>query len=247
LKRFVEFRWILEGFEPDTIPMKRLTEYMHELCRLYGDNHDLRFARVENKCVAVDVKVPRDKAGKVRVRIEHVRSDLGAPREAVIAHDRINEMLAQDGKTARIQTTGAVILRFPGVQSPDDDVLKVKGPASLIGYLYYLTEDMKGVVKARLRVQTQSDKQRSVDATCDALFASEFKTLMFETIRVTGTADWCRTRNGEWIPSSVHITNAHRIENRSLRQAVERLRKVNAGWVENPIAFQKHFDKDERG
>ena len=180
-------------------------------------------------------------------RIDHVRARSDAPRDAIGAHDRINEMLAEDGKTARIQTTGAVILRFPGLPDQSEGIVKIKGPASLSGYLYYLTEDARGTVKARLRVPTQTDKQRSVDATCDARFANELKTLLFETIRVVGTADWRRTESEEWIPSSVHITDAKKIEIRGLKQAVESLRKVNAGWVDNPIAFQRNYDNDENG
>ena len=58
-----EYRWVLEGFTPATIPMTRLAEYMQQLGKLLGSEAAVHFVRVEDGSVAMVSKVDGGDAG----------------------------------------------------------------------------------------------------------------------------------------------------------------------------------------
>lgn len=234
----------MEGYTPETIPMKRLAEYMIEVSKLFGQEGKLRFVRVEDNCVALDAKVQRSCAGRVRSRLRLV-SNGTAPSDAMAAEARLNAMLAEDNSNARVKTDGAIILRFPGKAEPARATQSLKGPASVTGYLYHLAEDREGVVKARLRIHVDGGKVRRVDATCANAFSQDLKSYLFTEVRVSGTAEWERGDDGIWTPHNLHVLSARQVDKQRLKDAVNALRRIDAGWVDNPISFQNSLRDDE--
>jgi len=245
VKRYVEYRWILEGFTPDTIPMRRLAEYMLQVSKLFGSEEKIRFERVENNCVALVNKVPAAHSGKIQSRIRAIGRGEGS-FDAKSANSRINQMLYEDEASARIKTNGAIILRFPGNVIPEAADASMSGPASLTGYFYSLSENQKGEVKAKLRIVSSDNKSRTVDAVCDSALADNVKALLFNHVRVTGVAEWFRTDKGEWRAENIKVNNATKINTANLQTAVQNIRSANVKWSKDPLKFQNELEADDK-
>jgi hypothetical protein len=112
-----EYRFKIDAFTPDTLPMKRLAEYMEELATLFGSQERVHFVRIESGSATVVQVVEYEHIPKVRDRLKGVK-DRSAPRDAIEAYSKIDKMLAQDNATGlietHVETETAKIIEFPG-------------------------------------------------------------------------------------------------------------------------------------
>ncbi len=227
-----EFRWILEGFTPNTIPMTRLAEYMQQLGKLLGEEASVHFVRVEANCVALVSQVERGSApGKVRARLASVRDGTG-PQDAARAYQLINSMLADDKTHARLTDGSATIIRFPGHKPADETVIEVIDTGALVGHLYMLSESKDGY-QARLRLNAN----QSVRCSAAGKVALALRGLLFEDIRAFGRGVWTRGSDRVWNVQSFEISDVEAIDKRSLRSAVNSLRSLNIKWPDDPLGY----------
>lgn len=226
-----ELRWVLEGFTPETIPFARLTEYMTELAKLFGEQDAVRFLRVEDNCVAVVNKVVKPGSlSKIENRLRLVRdSHPVASRNE--PYDRINTMLSEDKGRAYIKRGSAIILRFPGLPEPAADEVYIEGVATVSGYLYYLSETRAGEISIRIR-QHEKPMARCV---APASLSADLKKLLFSSVRLTGKGQWKRDGDGNWSVTDLLVAKGVEIKDCSVRQAINELRSINASWDDDAL------------
>lgn len=235
-----EFRWILEGYTPDTLPMERLAAYMQHLASLLGHATAVHFVRVEKKCVAVVGKVDAGAvSGKVNARVFAVRQRKG-PLDAMRAYDSMNEMVAEDRTTARLTRGTATIIRFPGRSVDKLQRVEMTDQGFLVGYLYMLSESRSGF-HARLRVDSESGV---VMCSASADMAKKLREHLFEPVKVFGTGKWKRYDQG-WVVVGFDITSVVRIESISVRNLIDRLRKLEIDWPDDPLGYLADLDDRE--
>src|SRR4051812_2720236 len=93
----VEYRFAIDAFTPDTLPMARLAEYMGEFACLLGQTDHVHFARIEKGSATLVSTVEWEAIPKVRERVRVVKyRDPAAPTEAVRAFDNLDRRLALD-------------------------------------------------------------------------------------------------------------------------------------------------------
>ncbi len=243
MKPGTEIRWVLEGFEPDTIPMTRLAEYMTELAKLFGEEEHVRFVQIEDNCVAVVSKVL---ASGSFSRVERGLRGVGegnAPPAKLTAYRRINEMLDEDHGYAYAKRGSAILLRFPGVTRTAPEVLTIDGVATVTGYLYHWSEDADGWIGLRLRQQSQPY------ARCYAPkhVGEQLRGFLSSTVRLTGKGKWVRTANGDWSVTDLQVTDGVQLKDVSLREATDALRAIKGRWRSDPLKRQAEFDRKMKG
>src|SRR5262245_31704250 len=96
---FEEFRFKLEAYSPDPIPMARLAEYMAELAAILGETKSVHFSGVESGSTVLAHWVEHEAIPKVRLRVESVRAGRG-PRDARDAYRKVNKLLREDNARA---------------------------------------------------------------------------------------------------------------------------------------------------
>lgn len=104
------------GSHPDKLALERLAAYLAELAKLMGEKECVHFDRLVKGSAALrawaEPGVADEVAKRVRLTAErHAK----APKEAIGALERINELLVQDGRRGELKSpAGAVIYAFPG-------------------------------------------------------------------------------------------------------------------------------------
>src|SRR5450755_4721417 len=89
-----EFRFSIDAYTPETMPMARLAEYMKQLAEILGEPGAVHFERLETGSTVLVHKVEREAVPKVRERTAAVqRGD--APRDALRAFHAVNRLLRQ--------------------------------------------------------------------------------------------------------------------------------------------------------
>jgi hypothetical protein len=228
-----EISWILEGRSPDQIPMARLAEYLQQLSVIFGETESVHFDRVEKACTRVVAKLaPGAPAQRVQSRVYALR-DRRAPADATRAFGRVNEMVGEDKGSARITFGAAVVLRFPGKKPQEvTQPFNLVDSATITGKLYALSEDNYGNIRARIRPRGGASY---IQCTADQGIVGKLRSCFAETVRIQGRGKWTRAVNGEWSCWDLHVQDVKIVKDTSLREAIDRIREVEAVWPDDPL------------
>ena len=69
-----EYRFKIDAYSPDTMPMSRLAQYMAELADLLGEQTAVHFKRITKGSTVLNATVDREAEPKVRDRVSSVRA-----------------------------------------------------------------------------------------------------------------------------------------------------------------------------
>ncbi len=226
----VEYRFQIDSYTPDTIPMARLAEYLEELATLLGERQSVHFLAVEDGSTVPVVGIEREAVPKVEQRVRDVKLNEG-PEDARRARKALNDKLIYDnGSGALIGPTGSKLLVFPGRKAPTEPVF---GPFNQPGTLDGIPIVIGG---KQDRVPVHIEDGGGI-YLCEASreVAKGLASYLFTTcIRVNGTGRWYRDKDGVWEMRNFIIDGFTEVASDSLGTAVEKLRKIPAQWKERP-------------
>lgn len=229
-----EYRFKIDAFTPDTLPMERLAEYLADLAVMLGEPKYVHFVRIEPSSAVLVQKIDDVALPKVKERVREVRTGR-APQDAMKAYRRTNKRLKQDNCVGLLsEEGGAEIICFPGREEEErvsfgafNQDGSLDGRAILIGG----TGDPVPVHIQQGEVVYNCVASRDVAATLgEYLFHYE--------LRVRGTGRWLRDEDGVWVMQRFSISSFQLLEEQTLANVVAGLRNVpGSGWrdVENPF------------
>lgn len=228
----VEYRFVLDVFTPESIPMHRLAEYMADLAALYGDLGAVHFVGVEESSLAVVSAVEAEADPRVAKRLEGIQIDEGTP-DAKRAFDSLDRKVAEDRGTAYVAGPGrARILTFPGARP--GDVEPVFGP-------FWQDGALAGIVIGTLGkgdpVSVRLLDHEGHTHTCKAKLdlAKDLKTYQWESpVRLEGRGKWIRLSSGEWQLLEFNVQSFVPQDDEPLAQTILRLQAVDGRWKGRP-------------
>lgn len=230
---FIRLVFKIGVFQPETIPMARLAEYMSDLATMLGEKSDVHFVKLEDGCTQLIHDVSFTAYPKVRERTIAVKNGR-APGEAMNAFRALNRKLASDNtfaSYAEASAPDAAILDFPGVHAAKQiEIQPVEQPGSLVG----IVQGVGGKTINDRRIQVYVDTGDAVHS-CEGTraIAKELGAFILgEQRRFHGTATWVRDENGAWTLKKFTIKTHEPLEGRRLSEVVEELRKVPSGLTE---------------
>ena len=230
-----EYRFVIDAFSPDTLPMSRLAEYMADLARLLGGAGRVHFVRLEAGSTVLVQNVEPEAAPEVRKRIHAFAHDK-APADAAKAFRALNRYLADDDAIGSLRDgSGAEVIRFPGREQPPPLTF---GPFNQPGVLDGVLIRVGGrddTVPVHLR---DGDTIHVCNATRD--MARRLAVHLYgPPLRVRGDGRWERDADGGWSMKRFNIEEFTVLDDAPLGEVVERLRGVRgSGWkdVDDPSA-----------
>lgn len=234
-----EYRLVLEGFTPDTIPMSRLAEYLRQMAKMLGYEGAVHFQRVENNCTALVAKIDPRTAGKVRAQVRAIR-EKKAPADAMNASAAINRMVAEDKTTGLLREQKGVVIRFPGTRPAQNMALEVPDEGTVIGYLYMLS-DAGREFHARIKLESGN----TLMCTVTDEIAKKLRSHLFETVKVSGPGIWARDTDGAWAALKLEIKEVVPVKSTSLRSVIDELRQIDIDWPED--VFETNDGHDQNG
>jgi hypothetical protein len=221
-----EYRFKIDAWTPDTLPMARLAEYMAELSQLLGEKSAVHFRRLaRGSCVLIH-KVDSEAIPKVNARVAFVRVG-SAPSEATRAYKAINKLLRYDNATGILRASVArgVVVKFPGREEAEEKFPSVRQHGSIDGTVVRV-----GGTDATVPVWLEAeDKQISGCFTTRAI-AKELGAKLFEPVRLFGQGRWSRDSEGEWSLINFKIESFEALKDASLVTALQELRAVHGDW-----------------
>ena len=235
-----EYRFQIDAYSPDTMPLSRLAEYLENLSMLFGETHSVHLIKIEKGSTVPVLRVEREAEPKVRERLRLVRQKDG-PAEAIRAAKQINELLRKDdAKGVIIDPIGSKVLDFSG---RDLNRLVEYGPFSQPSRLDGVPI-MIGGEEDLVPVHLEGRQKEIYICRAKRSIAKDLAPFLFSTfIRVEGLGRWMRKRDGDWEMKRFTIKHFEELTPASLRQTIEDLRAIPAKWkdLDDPYAELARF------
>jgi hypothetical protein len=224
-----EYRFVIDAYTPQTIPMGRLAEYMRELAEVLGEHNAVHFKRLEAGSTVLVSKIEREAVPKVRARVVAVRRG-EAPREALRAYKAINKLLREDNGVGALKDdkAGATIIRFPGRDEAEEKFPSVHEHGSVDGVIVRI-----GGADETVHITLQVDGQEQVSGCyTNRLLGKQLAHKLFEPVRLFGRGRWSRDNEGQWTLVSFKVESFDPLSDMPLSAALTDLRAIPNDWDE---------------
>ena len=225
-----EYRFIIDAFEPHTMPMARLAEYMADLARLLGAESRVHFARIEEGSLALVQNIEPSALAEVKGRITALEA--GTPDAALFdAYNSLDLKLQKDDARAKLVAPKcAQIIEFLGRDRPQPITY---GPFSEEGTLQGELISIRGKDITKHLIFQDGPVSYSNLQTNEEI-ARQLRHHMFDHVRVNGTGRWFRLEDGTWKLQSFTVRSFEILSDETLLDVVSRLRKVQGNrWSES--------------
>ncbi len=221
-----EYRFVIDAYSPETLPMSRLAEYMADLAQLLGRAEKVHFVRLEAGSTVLVQRVDPEGSLEVRSRVRGL-ADNTAPTDATRAFRALNRRLADDNATGSLQEGGAEVVPFPGRDQPQPLTFGAFNQPGVLDGVLIRVGGQGDTVTAHLR---DGEVTHICNATRD--MARQLAVHLYgPTLRVQGEGRWEREADGGWLMKRFKIARFEELEGATLGDVVERLHTVEgSGW-----------------
>lgn len=251
-KRLI-YKLKIDAYSPDSIPMKRLAEYMSDLAALLGEPDSVHFLELEAGSTVVSALVETEAIPKVSSRIQEVEKD-DAPKELRKTYDSLDKRLASDNATGNLTAVAddlqeAQMIRFPGIERPRP---LDYGPVREYGTLDGIPISITGRDKTKhIQLSDHGSIHTGISMSeALAIRIMDEQCVYRKVIRLRGVGRWLRDENGEWQVESFRVEDFEILESNPLRETIEKIRSMPSDWdeIDDPASFLRDLteDPDER-
>ena len=231
-----EYRFKIDAYNPDTMPMARLAEYMADLARLFGKSELVHFVRLEPGSTVLVQKVERAAATEVRSRLRGL-ADNTAPEDAAGAFDALNRRLAEDEATGSLHKgdSAAEVIRFPGREQPRPATFGAFNQPDVLDGVLIRIGGRDETVPVHLR-----DGKNIHICNANRDMARRLAIHLYgPVLRVRGEGRWERDAEGAWSMKRFTIAEFEELDDAPLAEIIERLRRIGgSAWkdIADPAA-----------
>lgn len=229
------YRFHIDAYTPETIPMARLADYMAELARLLGQAESVHFERVEPGSTVLVQTIDAPATPKVQERLTSVVQGEGA-KDARKAFAKIDDLLAADNAVGTL-SGGAEsnVIRFPGRERPKPlDYGTIRQHTSVDGIL------VKIGGRDRTAHATLEDGNRNWNCEMTRAMARELASYLYSTpLRFHGDGKWRRNADGVWHLEHFRVSHYDVLDDTGWFDTIAKLRAVEgADWrrLDDPLA-----------
>ena len=230
-----EFRFRIDAYTPENMPMVRLAEYLHQLAAMLGEAKAVHFVRLDAGSTVVIHKVEREAIPKVRDRAYAVARHSGSS-DAMRAYWTINRLLRADNGTGVLQEpTGAEIIRFPGIQEIDRFGI-IGQQCSVDGEVVRI-----GGTRKRVPIMLRWEEELIADCYTSRATAKRLAMHLFEPVRLFGTGRFARDDAGAWKLEHFDFDSFIPLTAEPLSSVVDALRSIPGGEWEDDALEQLRY------
>lgn len=231
-----EYRFVIDAYTPDTMPMARLSEYMRELSQILGEPSAVHFRRLERGSTALISAIDREAAPKVRQRVVSLRRG-EAPKEINAAYEHINRLLRADNAIGVLSErkgtspTTAVVIRFPGREAEPEEFPAIRQYGSVDG----IVTGIRGRDET-IHVTLQSEGEQISGFVTTRAIAKQLAAKFFEPVRLFGRGKWSRDADGNWTLLDFKIESFDALADVPLSKALADIRAIASDWTDEAYA-----------
>jgi hypothetical protein len=221
-----EYRFEIDAFTPETIPLSRLSQYLADVARMMGQETNVHLARIDKGSTVPVIWVDWEAEPKVRERLREVKFN-GGPAEARRAYKEINKRLIEDNANGwLLDPSASKVIRFPGRDGANQPEF---GPITQQG-IFQGTPIKIGGENDPVPVHLEDGESKHI-VLAPRRIAKEIAPYLFTSaIRVEGTGRWQRDRMGEWEMLVFHVNAFQVLKDGDLKTGIGTLRAIPGAW-----------------
>ncbi|SHM13144.1 hypothetical protein [Rhizobacter sp. OV335] len=232
---FVVYDFRMDAWQPDTLPMRRLAEYVAELAKLFGSSEHVHLIKVRSGSAVPEIAVDPIAQASVAQRLALVGTPQ-ADRELTRHYRTLNALLREDGCSAVLKLKhGDKVLDFPGSKTLLTQEIVTREFGTLDGVVIRV-----GGKDDTVPVWLEGEGGEKLQCSASRSTAKELAPHLFGgPVRVSGDGRWRRDAERVWTMESFVIKSWERLDDRSLETMVLQAREVlGNGWadLDDPLA-----------
>jgi hypothetical protein len=239
-----EYRFKIDAYTPETIPMGRLAQYMGALADLLGERSSVHFRRLTKGSTVLNAKVDREAAPKVRDRVASVRA--GDAPDPMRSYNLLNRLLRDDNATGvlRDDAPRGIVVRFPGIELAEEKFASIRQHGSIDG----VVTGIRGKDDT-IHITINSEGQQISGCETNRIIAKQLGAKLFEPVRLFGRGRWSRDADGVWTLISFKIESFEGLDDAPLKSVLSELRDIPTEWGDdayNELKEMRHGPGDKR-
>jgi hypothetical protein len=221
-----EYRLKINAYSPETMPMRRLAEYLADMAILLGEEQNVHLIGIESSSTCPVFLIDWEAEPKVIDRVQKARNDEG-PEDARRAITNINARLRKDNASADlVNPQSSKVLEFPGVKAEKPlEWPSINQAAELYGIPVWI-----GGRTDQSNVDLLDGDQEWKCVTSRAKAITIAHHLYTATLRVYGKGRWRKTPGADWELERFVIEDFDVMKATNLEKTIQELRNVKAGW-----------------
>jgi hypothetical protein len=223
-----EFRFRIDAYTPDTIPMARLAEYMAQLALLLGEPSAVHFRKLTKGSTILNARVDREAAPKVRTRVASVRTG-DASTEPMKAFASLNRLLRDDDAVGVLREAvprGGIVIPFPGRDLAQEKFQSVRQHGSIDG----IVTGIRGRDATAHVILQAEGHQLSGCEIRDKALAKQLAAKYLEPVRLFGRGKWSRDADGVWQLEDFKVESFLALDDAPLKTVLDELRAIPIEW-----------------
>lgn len=239
-----EYRFEIDAYTPETIPLARLSQYLSDLARMMGENANVHLARVEKGSTVPVIRVDWEAEPKVRERLRAVKFNEGTP-EAQKAYKEINRKLVQDNANGVLIDPGkSKVIRFPGRDAANQPEF---GPIRQNAVLQGIPIRIGGELDP-VPVHLEDGETKHIVMASRRIAKLLGPHLFTSVVRIEGKGKFLRERTGEWVMLDFYAQSFEVLSEGNIKSDISHLRAIPASWKEtdDPIGKLAALRSGER-
>ena len=234
-----EYRFIIDAFTPQTLPLARLAEYLSDLGELFSCKESVHFIGVDEGSADLLQVVDAKAAVKVdrRLLMLETRSARGALRKAF---DDLNDKLYEDNAVGKLVAPSGKVIKFPGRERDLDKTAgPITEPTTVDGEVIQIggrDETISVYLRDRDRVHICTATREQGRSIAAHLFQGK--------VRVTGVGTFVRNGFGEWERRRFVMESFASIDTEPLGAVIAQLRSLGHP-ISDPTPFLEEIRSGE--
>lgn len=229
-----EYRFEIDAFTPETIPLARLSQYLGDLARMMGENANVHLARVEKGSTVPVIRVDWEAEPKVRERLRAVKFNEG-PSEPRRAFREINRKLVEDNANGVLLDPGSKkVILFPGRDAANQVEF---GPISQNSVFQGIPIKIGGESDP-VPLHLEDGEEKHILMAPRRIAKQIAPYLFTSVVRIEGKGRWIRNKMGEWEMLTFYAQSFEVLSEGNIRSNIASLQAIPADWKDrdDPLA-----------
>lgn len=242
MKNWKEYKFRIDAYTPDTLPMERCAKYLAELANMLGETPHVHFVRLEAGSTTLIHKIDSEFIPKVQERTTAVKQNKGTVVE-MRAYRRLNAMLKEDNGTGvYLEENDAEIIKFPGKEYEMLEFNSVQQQGEVDGEVIRI-----GGSKEIVPIMLEVEGREISGFHAKRVIAKELAKNLFEPVRLYGEGKWNRNADGEWNLNYFMVDRFDVLQESTLSKTVIALRGLKGEWDKNSLneLLESRYYKDK--
>lgn len=239
----VEYVFRIDIYDPATLPMGRLAEYLAALAKMFGHPEHTHFVAVEPGSARLRTAVDPVDAPKVEARLNGVSVGEG-PKDALAGKQALEDLLANDNALGALTEgdTDRVVVAFVGRNRPKPLTFPpFREDTSIDGQLVSI-----GGRDSSAHAILQDGDTLHVGVSMPRSMAKDLAPLLYgPVIRLFGNGKFERQVGGVWKMSDFRVDRFERLQDRPAREVLESLRTIPGNRLMDADAYARTVESND--